>query len=129
MELDAKPRVALNAAARSSGDGSGILYLKCEKSVIVNMREQKRGTEGSKTFVFEVRSGERKQAATTLLCSTHLSIKRAKCSFGLPVNIGVNVLTSANLEGSMRAKNDSKKYLISIVANISSEHIEYVAIE
>ena len=79
--------------------------------------------------MFEVRSGGRKQAATTLLCSTHLSIKRAKCSFGLPVNIGVNVLTSANLEGSMRAKNDSKKYLISIVANISSEHIEYVAIE
>ena len=39
------------------------------------------------------------------------------------------MLTSANLEGSMRVKNDSKKDLISIVANISSEHIEYVAIE
>ena len=38
-------------------------------------------------------------------------------------------MSSANLEGSMRVKNDSKKYLISIVANISSEHIEYVAIE
>ena len=61
MELDAKPHVALNAAVRSSGDGSGILYLKCEKSVIANMREQKRGTEGSKTFVFEVRSGEEKK--------------------------------------------------------------------
>ena len=49
MELDDKPRVALNAAARSSGDGSGFSYLKCETSVIVNMHEQKRGTEGSKT--------------------------------------------------------------------------------
>ena len=29
MELDAKPHVALNATARSPGDGSGILYLKC----------------------------------------------------------------------------------------------------
>ena len=78
-----------------------------------------------------MRSGAEKKIATTLLCSTHLSIKLkcAKYSFGLSVNIGVNVLSSADLEGSVSVKNDSKKYLISIVANISSEHIEYVAIE